>query len=64
MGRDIIMGWYTVKVNCEYYVEVDAESEDEALDLAVEADYSISDLQNFYYEIDEYPKDEEDEDDG
>ena len=44
------MKTYSVKVTCEYYVEVEAESKDEALAKAIDADYEICDLQNFEYE--------------
>ena len=56
------MKTYTVRVTCEYYVDVNAESEDEALELAIDADYELNDLQDFDYTIDlvsEYvPEDE------
>ena len=42
---------YSVKVTCEYYVIVEADSEEDALKKATEEEYDISDLQNFYYEI-------------
>jgi len=56
---------YVVKVECEYYVWVEANSEEEALELAVDANYSVGDLQNFQYSIDavEDIGDEEMEDD-
>ena len=50
---------YTVKVTCEYYVDVEATNEDEALDKAVEANYEICDLQNFSYEVESSTEDEE-----
>lgn len=43
---------YKVKVTCEYYVDVEAETEEEALENAVDAPYEIYHLQNFEYEID------------
>lgn len=53
---------YTVKVTCEYYVDVEADSDDEALKKAVSADYNASDLQNFEYEIsEEYTERDEEE---
>lgn len=42
---------YEIKVTCEYYVNVEADSDDEALELAIDEEYDLSDLQNFYYEI-------------
>jgi hypothetical protein len=45
---------YKVKVTCEYYVDVEAHDDDEALELAIEADYNLSDLQNFDYEVEYY----------
>ena len=42
---------YEVKVTSEYYVEVEAETEEEALELAVDEEYQLSDLQNFQYEV-------------
>ena len=56
------MKTYTVKVTCEYYVDVNAESESGALELAIDADYEICDLQNFEYEVEsisEYKPEEE-----
>lgn len=41
----------TVRVTCEYSVEVEAESEEPALEIAVDADYEIYHLHNFEYEI-------------
>lgn len=55
------MPTYVVKVECEYYVEVEADSESQALENAVEADYSLGSLQNFNYSIDEVIRDEEEE---
>lgn len=55
------MPTYVVKVECEYYVEVEADSESQALESAVEADYSLGSLQNFNYSIDEVIRDEEEE---
>ena len=51
-GKSENMRTYTVKVTCEYYVEVDAESEAEAVKIAHAADYDVCDLQNFEYKID------------
>lgn len=46
---------YCVKVNCYYYVDVEAENEEHALECAVDENYGIEDLQGFEYEIaDEY----------
>ena len=45
------MNKYQVKVTCEYYVDVEAENEEEAREAAIESDYDLSDLQNFYYEV-------------
>jgi len=42
---------YEVKVTCEYYVAVVADSPGHALELAVEEEFSISDLQQFEYNI-------------
>lgn len=58
------MKTYEIKVNCEYYVEVEAESKDEALELAIEAEYELHDLQHFEYTVVSESKDyEADEDD-
>ena len=51
-GKSENMKTYSVKVTCEYYVEVEAESKDEALAKAIDADYELCDLQNFDYTID------------
>ena len=46
---------YEIKVTCEYYVEIEAETEDEAIDIASTGEgqggYSLSDLQDFEYEV-------------
>lgn len=43
---------FIIKVECEYYVEVEAETAEAALENAVAADYDVGDLQNFYYSVD------------
>ena len=45
------MKTFKIKVTCEYYVDVEAENKDEALEKAIDADYELCDLQNFEYEI-------------
>lgn len=45
------MNKYTVKVTCEYYVEVEAKDEAEAKQKAISANYELSDIQNFKYEV-------------
>lgn len=45
------MKTYEVKVTCEYYVDVVAETTEEALELAVDEEYQLGDLQNFQYEV-------------
>jgi hypothetical protein len=41
------MNTYTIKVVCEYYVDVDAKSKDEALELAKECELSLPEDINF-----------------
>lgn len=41
------MKTYTIKVVCEYYVEIDAKSKDEALELAKECELSFPEDINF-----------------
>ena len=53
---------YRVRVTCEYEVNVNAESEEEALELAEDADYEIYWLNNFDYEIEDSREIEDDED--
>ena len=57
------MNKYQVKITCEYYVDVEAENEEEAREAAIESDYDLSDLQNFYYEIESQEKIENELDD-
>jgi len=42
---------YNVKITCEYYVDIIAETEGEALNNAIGIEYDSSDFQNFKYEI-------------
>jgi hypothetical protein len=53
---------YTIKVTCEYYVDVEAENEEQACDLAIEEEYDLGDLQNFNYYVDSVDEIEELED--
>lgn len=51
---------YYIKVVCEYHLEIEAETEDEAIEIAESAEcdgrYDLSDLEGFEY----YIEDEED----
>ena len=51
MEKEGKMKEYTIRVTCEYDVVVEAETEEEALDLAVEEEYEIWQLNNFEYEV-------------
>lgn len=46
---------YEIKVICEYYLTIEASSEEEAIEIAEsgegEGSYTISDLQNFDYYV-------------
>jgi len=55
------MKTYRIKVTCEYYVDVNAETKAEALEIAIDADYELCDLQNFEYETDSVSKYEPEE---
>ena len=54
------MNTYTVRVVCEYYVDVDAKSKDEALELAKECELSLPEDINFeIVEVHDYGNDGE-----